>query len=100
MITRIVKMTVADSKRDEFIRYVDEIRDKIQSFKGCLHLDIFNDKQNSNIFFSYSIWKSEKELENYRRSELFRLYWSTLKTFFTKDTQAWTVENVFNDQPE
>ncbi|MBI4648104.1 MAG: antibiotic biosynthesis monooxygenase [Bacteroidia bacterium] len=96
MITRIVKVSVHDSKIDDFVSFMESVRDHMLAFNGCEHWEVLNDKTNKNIFFSYSIWKSEKELEAYKYSTLYKQIWSTCKQWFTKESQAWTVDNIFD----
>lgn len=95
MITRIVKMEIEESKVDDFKTFLYPMTLRISSFDGCTHLDILNDKEDKTKFFSYSTWESEKHLENYRNSEMFKETWAKAKTFFAKDANAWTVENTF-----
>ena len=71
MVIRIVKMTFLESKINDFKEFVKTIEDTIRNFEGCEYLDILQDLHNRNIFFSYSIWKSEADLDNYRKSGFF-----------------------------
>ncbi len=93
-------MTVNPSKIEEFIQFIEPTMQKIQQFKGCEHLEFLKDKNEKNIFFSYSMWESEDSLENYRKSKLFKEFWATVKQWFVKDTQAWTVDNIFDRVPK
>lgn len=91
MITRIVKMTFQDTKVDDFKEFTQSIRHKIRNFPGCEHLEIFQDIHNKAIFFTYSRWKSEQDLANYRDSEFFRETWSTARGWFAAAAEAWSV---------
>lgn len=67
---------------------------KIKSFKGCLHLEILRDKTEPNRFLSYSEWKSIDDLENYRSSEFFGIFWRQLRKNFQSKAKAWTLEPI------
>ena len=55
------------------------------------------EKNKPHVVFTYSLWKSEDALNNYRDSELFRGVWSTIKPWFGEKAEAWTVETYFED---
>ncbi|NOZ36156.1 MAG: nucleoside triphosphate pyrophosphohydrolase [Chlorobi bacterium] len=94
MINRIVKMTFRKEHIEDFIRFTAEIQETIKSHEGCLHLNILQDKKYPEIFFTYSCWNSEKDLENYRKSEFFNTIWSRTKKWFSDKPQAWSTEIV------
>ena len=66
----------------------------IRNFEGCEFLELYQDKQNSNIFFTYSYWHSESDLENYRHSELFKDVWAQTKPLFNDKPEAWSVNKL------
>lgn len=90
-LTRIVKLTFAPDKVDDFLQTFNERKDLIASFKGCRSVQLLRDINNPNIFFTYSKWDSEQSLENYRNSELFNTVWSTVKQWFAGKPEAWSV---------
>ena len=94
MFVRIVKMSFSEEHIDDFLNNFEENKNKIKAFKGCNLLELYRDKINSNIFFTYSYWESEGHLENYRNSELFKTVWATTKTMFNKKPEAWSVDKV------
>ncbi len=105
MINRIVKMTFRKEHTEDFIRFTSEINDVIKSQEGCLHLSILQDKKHPEIFFTYSCWNSEKDLENYRKSEFFNAIWPETKKWFADKPEAWSTEivadkAVVNSMPE
>ena len=87
-------MEINESDIDSYMALVQSVLDRIKNFKGCQSVNIFNDKDVPNRFFSYSTWESEEHLDAYRDSELFKITWSELKTFFKSPAQAWTVEDA------
>jgi heme-degrading monooxygenase HmoA len=91
---RIVKMTFDPSKVDEFLNNFNQVKEKIRGFDGVEHLELLNDKTNSNIYFTYSIWKDESYLEKYRHSDLFKSVWAVTKPLFIEKAEAWSVDSL------
>lgn len=77
-----------------FLAIFDGAKDKIRNFPGCSFLELYNDKNNGTIFFTYSRWKDEADLENYRKSPLFKEVWGQTKPLFKQKAEAWSVETV------
>ncbi len=92
MIIRIVKMTFKPEKVNEFLTIFDESKQLIRAMPGCTHLELLNDLKEPNIFFTYSYWNSENELNNYRNSDLFLTVWKKTKALFIAKAEAWSVE--------
>ena len=92
MIIRIVKMTFMPEKVNEFLEIFNSSKQRIRNFEGCSHLELLNDINSPNIFFTYSYWQSETHLNNYRDSELFGSVWKRTKPLFSAKTEAWSVE--------
>lgn len=89
---RIVKMTFDPLKVPEFLDLFNGSKQLIRNMKGCTHLELLNDTNSPNIFFTYSYWDSENDLHNYRNSELFGNIWSKTKKLFIAKAEAWSVE--------
>ena len=94
MVIRIVKMTFLESNIDDFKEFVKTVENTIRNFEGCEHLDILQDLHNRNIFFSYSMWKSEEDLDNYRKSGFFNATWAKVRKWFGDRPRAWSVEKL------
>jgi hypothetical protein len=94
MILRIVKMTFMPQHVGNFLNLFETNRERIASFEGCTHLELWRDKDNSDIFFTYSHWKDASYLEAYRRSELFNTVWTENKNYFAARPEAWSVERM------
>jgi quinol monooxygenase YgiN len=94
MFIRIVKMSFADRNVHVFLKNFHENKDKIRAVKGCHLLELLRDKDNSNIFFTYSYWGDQSDLENYRQSDLFKSVWAKTKILFNEKPQAWSVDKV------
>ena len=92
MIVRIVKMTFATDKVNDFLKLFAEVKTKISSFEGCRHLELMQDINSKNIFFTYSKWVDENALNHYRFSELLKDTWTKTRLLFLEKAQAWSVE--------
>ena len=93
MFTRIVKMEFQENKVAQFLINFETAKHKIRTFKGCMHLELWRDKNQPTIFFTYSKWEKESDLENYRNSELFKGVWATTKPMFSSKANAWSVDS-------
>ena len=94
MLVRIVKMSFEEHEIDNFLSIFEQSKTRIRGFKGCDFLELYRDKNQTNIFFTYSYWKSETDLENYRQSELFKTVWSKTKVLFNAKPEAWSVNKI------
>ena len=92
MIIRIVKMTFEPQKVNDFLIIFNGSKQLIRNMEGCSHLELLNDINSPNIYFTYSYWNSETDLDNYRNSELFTNVWSKTKSLFSAKAEAWSVE--------
>ncbi len=91
MIIRIVKMTFKAEHVSDFLKMFDDKRNAIAGASGCLHLELWRDVKDENIYFTYSHWESEIFLNQYRDSALFALVWPMTKQWFSAKAEAWTV---------
>lgn len=94
MLIRIVKMTFSADKTEEFQARFHIIKEKIMEFEGCELLELYRDKSDPNIFFTYSYWQSEEDLNQYRNSDFFKEVWGHTKKMFTKKPEAWSVDKI------
>ena len=92
MIIRIVKMTFEPQKVNDFLIIFNESKQLIRNMEGCSHLELLNDINSTNIYFTYSYWDSENDLNNYRNSQLFNNVWTKTKALFSAKPEAWSVE--------
>lgn len=76
----------------EFRALFSERKERIRNFEGCTHLELLEDKEKGNVYFTYSYWDNEKALDKYRNSELFKDTWKHTKALFLEKAEAWTVE--------
>lgn len=95
MIIRIVKLHVSEDKLNDFLEVFNKNKELIRTFEGCQHLELLFDVNQKNIVFTYSIWKDEQAIENYRTSELFNKIWNTVKPMFCGKPEAWSTVSKF-----
>lgn len=96
MFVRIVKMGFQPENVDSFLTDFEMVKSKVRGFKGCLFLELYRDKNNTNQFFTYSYWENEAALEAYRNSELFKGVWENTKQYFNQKPEAWSVDKLIS----
>lgn len=92
MLVRIVKLSFEPAKIKEFLTNFEMVKEKIRNFDGCQFLELYRDQNDTNIFFTYSYWNTEDDLNNYRHSELFKAVWAKTKPLFNAKPEAWSVD--------
>lgn len=94
MIKRIVQMTFESQNIEVFKAFFEERKSIIKSFEGCQSLELWQDLNEPNKFFTHSIWDSEHHLNQYRFSDFFKDTWAQTKAMFSEKAQAWSVDIV------
>lgn len=94
MLVRIVKLGFAEAHISTFLSDFETYKYKIRGFEGCEFLELYRDKNNPHIFFTYSYWKSENDLEKYRHSDTFKTIWAKTKPLFNTKPEAWSVDKL------
>jgi (4S)-4-hydroxy-5-phosphonooxypentane-2,3-dione isomerase len=94
MLVRIVKLSFHPDKIPAFLENFELVKNQIRNFPGNRLLELYQDKTNASIFFTYSYWESEEDLENYRKSELFTEVWDFTKKLFNDKPEAWSVDKL------
>ena len=94
MLVRIVKLSFHQDKIPAFLENFELVKNQIRNFPGNRLLELYQDKTNTSIFFTYSYWDSEDDLENYRKSELFTEVWDFTKQLFNDKPEAWSVDKL------
>lgn len=96
MFVRIVKMSFDTKHIDVFLANFNANKEAIRAFNGCEFLELYRDKSNTNVFFTYSYWDSEDDLEKYRHSDLFKNVWANTKPLFNAKPEAWSVDKLIS----
>jgi len=94
MLVRIVKMSFHEMHIPAFLENFELVKEKIRNAPGNRLLELYQDKNNKNIFFTYSYWETEQDLENYRQSDIFHDVWEFTKKLFNEKPQAWSVDKL------
>lgn len=94
MFVRIVKLSFHQENITAFLKNFEENKDKIRNAPGNRLLELYQDKENPDLFFTYSYWETEADLENYRQSDLFKEVWAFTKKLFNDKPQAWSVDKL------
>ncbi len=94
MFVRIVKLGFGKEHVDTFLDNFEKNKNKIRGFEGCKFLELYRDKTNSTVFFTYSYWESEAHLETYRHSDVFKNIWKETKVLFNIKPEAWSVDKL------
>jgi heme-degrading monooxygenase HmoA len=91
-------MGFQEDKIDAFLDNFEEVKQNIRNFPGNRFLELYRDKNDPAIFFTYSYWETEADLENYRKSELFIEVWTFTKQLFRQKAEAWSVDKLVSLQ--
>jgi len=94
MFVRIVKMGFHEDKVDAFLNNFEQVKQDIRNFPGNRFLELYRDKNDPTVFFTYSYWETVDDLENYRKSELFTEVWAFTKQLFRQKAEAWSVDKL------
>ena len=94
MFVRIVKLSFHEENIPAFLENFELNKEKIRNAPGNRLLELYQDKNNKSIFFTYSYWETEADLENYRNSGLFKEVWSFTKKLFNDKPEAWSVDKL------
>ncbi len=89
---RIVKMNFKEECVQDFLKLFEERKNKIRHSKGCNYLELWNDIDIKTIYYSYSIWDSMDDLNEYRQTELFKDTWAQFKSWFQDKAHVFNIE--------
>ncbi len=78
-------------KVQDFLTLFEEVKEKIAARPGCTHLELCKDASKDNVYYTFSIWEKEEDLEGYRSSELFEKTWERTKILFSEKPQAFSL---------
>ncbi len=87
-------MSFKEENISTFLEIFNERKDCIRNFAGCRHIELWQDEKEPSIFFTYSIWETESNLNHYRFSQFFKDTWALTKALFAEKAEAWTVTKV------
>lgn len=87
-------MSFHQDKIPVFLEHFHSVKEQIRNCPGNNFLEVYQDKSNPGIIFTYSVWNDETDLENYRHSDLFKEVWAFTKTLFNDKPEAWSVDKL------
>lgn len=83
-------------KVEDFLSLFDRVKEKIAAREGCTHLELCRDASHVNVYYTFSEWEREEDLENYRESVLFKETWAKTKVLFGAKPQAFSLVDQGN----
>lgn len=92
MLIRIVRMDFDPEKVSDFLSLFETVKEKIASFPGCNHLELCKDASLDHVYYTFSKWDSEDDLNKYRHSELFEDTWAKTKVLFGGKPLAYSLD--------
>lgn len=90
MINRIVRLSFKPENVDAFLAVFESSKLLIANFDGCNGLKLLQDTNDKSVFYTYSLWQTENDLENYRHSLLFKETWAATKALFNDKPMAFS----------
>ncbi|MGL1888751.1 MAG: antibiotic biosynthesis monooxygenase [Reichenbachiella sp.] len=96
MIVRVVQLVLTDDKVKDLFHLLDQYQYQIRNAPGCLHLEILQDIDQPSKFITYSHWKSEQHLNEYRSSALFGVVWPAIKACLKEKPRAQSFDRKIN----
>jgi len=94
MITRIVRLSFEAQHIDTFLQVFEETKEDIRSFDGCQYLELMQDHDHLNVYYTHSKWTSDEALQRYRKSDLFQNTWLRTKVLFNAKPLAYSLKSV------
>ncbi len=88
-------MSFRSQEIENFLNFFEERKERIRHFPGCLHLELWQDEHQPQVFFTYSIWQDESMLDHYRFSDFFKETWAATRALFEEKPEAWTLLQRF-----
>jgi quinol monooxygenase YgiN len=96
MLIRIVKLHFQEDRVEDFLTFFESIKQKVNTFPGCLGMKLLRGTDDPCIIMTYSHWESQEDLDNYRNSATFGEIWPNIKPWFNEKPDAWSVFEHFN----
>lgn len=84
-------MEFVEERVPDFLKIFAASRTAIRSFPGCTRLQLLQENADSCVFFTYSHWETETQLNSYRDSDLFEEVWGDTKKLFRARPEAWSL---------
>ncbi len=93
MITRIVELQIQAEQIGAAKKLLEDVAPKVRNMPGCRRLEIMFDIHRKGRVTTYSYWESETNLNEYRDSDVFLVFWKAIKPMFSEKARAWSSEH-------
>jgi quinol monooxygenase YgiN len=87
-------MKFKKEKVTDFITHFDSVKEKVRHQPGCHQVILLQDKKDHTVFFTYSLWENQSDLNLYRNSDFFKEVWVQTKQLFDGKPEAWSVDEL------
>jgi hypothetical protein len=93
-VTRIVRLVFKPELIEKFMEIYNSSYELIRYSPGCTYLELMRDQELENVYYTYSKWQSDQDLQEYRKSELFSRTWAKTKLLFDDKPQAFSLTKI------
>lgn len=90
-------MNFQSDKKEAFLELFKKTYSRIRNFDGCSFLELYQDVETPDVYYTMSKWENQEKLEAYRNSELFISTWAITKSFFSGPPVAYSLNKEVND---
>jgi quinol monooxygenase YgiN len=94
MLIRIVRMSFQADKINDFLDIYNPSHMHISNFPGCMHVELLQDADFSNVICTDSHWLNEEALEKYFQFALFKGIWPQAKILFATQPLAFSLHRI------
>lgn len=101
MILRLVGLPVHPDRVEELERAFAGARPRIAALPGCHRVTLLRTGDDDKPdFLTLSVWTGREDLEDYRRSELFKDIWPAIRQTLREKPWAKTYDYLAGDVPK
>lgn len=87
-------MTFRKGEGEEFKKIFNASKKSIREMRGCIFLELLEDLNDADLFFTYSVWSSEDDLNRYRHSDLYKEIWPKTKALFAAEPEVHSMKRI------
>lgn len=99
MLVRIVQLFIQPEHTETFLQLFAAHQQHISQMKGCVSLELLVVSEIQGHVATLSRWQEAQDLENYRKSDLFKHIWSQVKPLFAQPAKA-TSYRIWNTEAD
>ena len=95
MIKRVVRLTLKDDASINAFQEIYRSRNPFtKGVKGCREVKVLKDVDHDDVYYTFSIWDSNEDLEAYRQSNYFAETWPMVKAQLAKRAEAFSMTEI------